>query len=52
MVSLNYTQNRHMEYVRQIYIYEKSTFQLASVGLAQACPNNATHFVKVRQSAA
>ena len=28
-----------MTYVRQIYIYEKSTVQLASVGLAQARPN-------------
>ena len=28
-------------YIRQIYIYEKSTVQLASVGLAQARPNYA-----------
>ena len=28
-----------MTYVRQIYIYEKSTVQLASMGLAQAHPN-------------
>ena len=44
-VALNYSLSRHTEDVRQIYnnnnnIYEKSTVQLASVGLAQAHPNN------------
>ena len=44
-VALNYGLNRLMEYIRQIiyiyiYIYENSTVQLASVGLAQAHPNN------------
>ena len=43
VVALNYSLNRHTEYIQQIiyiYIYEKSTVQLASVGLVQAHPNN------------
>ena len=35
---LNYSLNRHMEFVQQIQ-YEKFTVQLASVGLTQALPN-------------
>ena len=39
-VALNFSLNRHTEYVRQIYIYEKCTVLLTSVGFAQARPNN------------
>ena len=43
VVALNYKLNRHTynRYTLYIHVYiEKSTAQLASVGLAQACPNH------------
>ena len=49
VTTLLHSLNRHTEYIRQIllyYIYEKSTVQLASVGVAQAHTSYVKQFLK------